>query len=114
MTLRKPEVEEVPSKPRPGEIVIYIPTFAIGLRVSMAPTVKRFLQEVGIQPFQLSLTSWQAFLGTNMLWFYVHGTLPTLKEYQVTFSLRHSNRPGLFCAYKFKINIVLGKYSPND
>lgn len=43
MTLRKPEAREVPSKARIKEIAIYIPAFANGLRVPMAPAVKRLL-----------------------------------------------------------------------
>ena len=78
----------------------------------MAPAVKRFLQEAGVHPFQLSPTGWQAVLGTYMLWWDVHGVVPSLEEYKATFSLRPSNRPGLFYAYKFGTEVILGKHSP--
>lgn len=108
VTFRKPKPGEVPSKPRIGEIVIQTSAFADGLRVLMVTIIKRFLQEAGIHPFQLALTGWQAVLRTYMVWMYVHGVAPTLKEYKVTFSLRPFNRPRLFYAYKFGTEVLLG------
>lgn len=43
MTHRKPKAEEVPSRPRHGEIAIHIPAFINGLKVPMAPAIKRLL-----------------------------------------------------------------------
>ncbi|KAF3441102.1 hypothetical protein FNV43_RR15012 [Rhamnella rubrinervis] len=69
---RKSDLGEVISRPRVEKIAIYISAFENGLEVLMAPYVRGFLQEVGLQLFQLSSTIWQAATGTYMLWMDTH------------------------------------------